>query len=71
MKNWLGISTTRLNLGGEVMDPRDKNMLAFSTELLNCIIAFATKGKSGRYKIFDGWPRDLLFATLIKICCEV
>ena len=54
MKNWEGIPTTRLTLGGEVMVPRDNSMLAFSTELLNYMIAFATQGKSGHYKIFDG-----------------
>ena len=54
MKNWQGILTTRLTLAGEVMVPRDNNMLAFSTELLNYIIAFSTQGKSGHYKIFDG-----------------
>ena len=55
MKNWQGIPTTRLILGGEVMVPRDNSMLAFSTELLNyIIIAFATQRKSGHYKIFDG-----------------
>ena len=41
-------------IGGEVMFPRDNSKLAFSTELLNYIIAFATQGKSGHYKIFDG-----------------
>ena len=35
------------------MVPRDNSTLAFSTELLNYIIAFATHGKSGHYKIFD------------------
>ena len=54
MKNWQGIPTTRLTLGGEVMVPRDNITLTFSTELLNYIIAFATQGKSGHYKIFDG-----------------
>ena len=54
MKNWQGISTTRLTLGGEVIVPRDNSTLAFSTELLNCIIVFATQGKSGHYEIFDG-----------------
>ena len=54
MKNWQGIPTTRLKLGGELMVPQDNSMLAFSTELLNHIIAFATQGKSGHYKIFDG-----------------
>ena len=54
MKNWQGIPTTRLTLGGEVMVPRDNSTLALSTELLNYIIAFATQGKSGHYKIFDG-----------------
>ena len=39
MKNWQGIFTTRLPLGGEVMVPRDNSTLAFSTELLDCIIA--------------------------------
>ena len=53
MKDWQGIPTTRLTLGGEVMVPRD-SMLAFSTELLNYIVAFATQGKSGHYKTFDG-----------------
>ena len=32
---------------GEVMIPRDNRTLAFSTELLNYIIPFATQGKSG------------------------
>ena len=55
MKNWQGIPTTRLTLSGEVMVPRDrKSILAISTELFNYIIAFATQGKSGHYKIFDG-----------------
>ena len=54
MKNWQGISTTRLTLGREVMLPRDDSTLAFSTELLNYIIAFAIQGKSGNYEIFDG-----------------
>ena len=53
MKNWQGIPTTRLTLGGEVMVPRDNSMLAFSTELLNYIIPFATQGKSGYFKTFD------------------
>ena len=43
-----------LTLGGEVMVPRDSSMLAFGTELLNYIVAFATQGKSRHYKIFDG-----------------
>ena len=64
MKNWQGIPTFRLNLGGEVMVPRDNSTLAFSTEFLNYIIAFATQRKSGHNKIFDGWPRGFLFATL-------
>ena len=54
MKNWQGIPTTRLTLGDEVMVPRDNSTLAFSTELLNYIIAFATQGKSGHYKLLDG-----------------
>ena len=54
MKNWQGILTTRLTLGGKVMVSRDDSTLAFSTELLKYIIAFATQGKSGHYKIFDG-----------------
>ena len=54
MKNWQGVPTTRLILGGEVMVLRDNSTLAFSTELLNYITAFATQGKSGHYKIFDG-----------------
>ena len=58
MKNWQGIPTTRLTLGGEVMVPRDNSTLAFSTELLNYIIAFATQGKSGHYKAFDGCNVD-------------
>ena len=37
MKNWQGIPSTRLTLGGEVMVPRDNSTLAFSTELLNYI----------------------------------
>ena len=52
----------------EVMVTQDNSTQAFSTELLNYIIAFATQGKSGHYKIFGGWPRGFLFATLIKIC---
>ena len=35
MKNWQGIPT--------VVVPRDNRMLAFCTELLNYIIAFATQ----------------------------
>ena len=54
MKNWQRIPTTRLTLSGEVMVPRDNNTLAFITELLNYITAFATQGESGHYKIFDG-----------------
>ena len=55
MKNWKGIPTTHTTLGGEVMMvPRDNSTLAFSTELLNYIIAFAIQTKSGHYKIFDG-----------------
>ena len=54
MKNWQGILTTRLTLSGEVMVPRDNSTLAFGTELLSYIIAFAIQGKSGHYKIFDG-----------------
>ena len=49
-KNWQGIPTARLTLGGEVMVPRDNSVLAFSTELINYIIAFATQGKSRHYK---------------------
>ena len=71
MKNWQGIPNTCLSLGGEIMVPRDNSMLAFSTELFNYIIAFATQEKSGHYKIFDGWPRGFLLATLIKVCCKV
>ena len=71
MKNWQGIPTTRLTLGGKVMVPRDNSTLAFNTELLNYLIAFATQGKIEHYKIFYGWPRGSLFATLIKICCKV
>ena len=54
MKNWQGIPTTRLTLGGEVMVPRDNSTLAFSTEPFNYVIAFADQWKSGHYKIFDG-----------------
>ena len=54
MKNWQGISTTHLTSGSEVMVPRDNSTLAFGTELLNYVVAFATQGKSGHYKIFDG-----------------
>ena len=67
MKNWQGISTTRLTLGGEIIVPRDNSKLAFITELLNHMIAFATQGKSGHHKIFEGCPRGFLFATLIKV----
>ena len=70
--NWQRIPATRLTFGGEVMVPRDNSTLAFSTELLNCIITLATQGKSGHYKIFDGWPSGFLFATLmIKRGCSV
>ena len=51
MKNWQGVLTTRLTLGGEVMVPQDNSTLAFSTELLNYIIAFATQAKSGHYRV--------------------
>ena len=56
MKNWQGIPTTRLILGGEVMVPRDNSTLAltFSTELLNYVISFATQGKSGHYETING-----------------
>ena len=47
MKNWQGIPTTRLTLGGDVMVPRDNRTLLFSTELLNYIIPLPLKGKSG------------------------
>ena len=50
MKNLQGIPNTLLTLGGEVMVPRDNSTLAFSTELLNYIIAFATQGKTGIIK---------------------
>ena len=49
MKNWQGIPTTRLTLGGEVMVPRDNRTLVFSTELLYYIIPFATQGKIGHF----------------------
>ena len=55
MKNWQGIPITRLTLGGEVMVPRDNSTLAFSTELLNYIIAFATQGKAGTMKWLTSW----------------
>ena len=42
MKNWQEILTARLILDGEIMVPRDNSTLAFSTELLTYIIAFAT-----------------------------
>ena len=51
MKNWQGINTTRLTLGGEVMVPRDNRTLVFSTELLKYIIPFATQGKIRHYNI--------------------
>ena len=35
------------------MVPQDNSTLAFSIELLNYIVAFATQGKNGHYKIFD------------------
>ena len=54
MKDWQGMPTTHLTLGSGVMVPSDNSTLAFSTELLNYIIAFATKGKSGHFKIFEG-----------------
>ena len=50
-ENWQGIPTTRLNLGGEVMVPRDNRTVVSSTELLNYIILFATQGKIGHYNI--------------------
>ena len=61
MKNWQGIPTTRLTSGGEVMAPQDNSTLAFSTELLNYIIAFATQGKSGHYKYLTA---DLVVSCL-------
>ena len=48
MKDWQGISTTRLTLGDEVMVPRDNRTLVFSTELLNYIIPFATQAVKGK-----------------------
>ena len=45
-----GDPTTRLTLGGEAMVPRDNSTLAFGTELLNYIIAFAVKGQEGNIK---------------------
>ena len=61
MKNWQGIPTARLTLGGEVMVQRDNSALAFSTELVNYITAVATHRKNGHYKIFDG---DLVVSCL-------
>ena len=49
-----GIPTTHLTVGGEVMVLRDNSTLAFSTEHLIHISAFATQEKSGHYKTFDG-----------------
>ena len=46
MKNWQGIPTTHLTLGGEAMVPRDYCTLVFSTELINYVIPFVTQGKS-------------------------
>ena len=51
MKNFQGIPTTRLTLGGEAMVPRDNRTLVFSTELLNYTISFATQGKIRQYNI--------------------
>ena len=53
MKNCQGISTTRLTLGGEVMVPRDNSTLAFNTEHLNYVIAFATQGGTINYLTVD------------------
>ena len=50
MKIWQGIPTTGLTLGGEAMVQRDNSTLAFSTELLNYIIALPLKGKAGTMK---------------------
>ena len=60
MKNWQGTPATRLNLGGEVMVPRDNRTLVFSTELLNYIIPFATEGKIGHL------VSKYLFANKVK-----
>ena len=49
------------HLGGEVMVPRNNSSLAFSTELLNYIIAFATQGKAG---IIKNWMVDLVVSCL-------
>ena len=70
MKNWQGISTTRLTLGGEVMVPRDNRTLVFSTELLKHIIPFATQGKIGHYNLLrlTSW---FLACNVDKICCEI
>ena len=51
MKNWQGIPTTCLTLGGEVMVPRDNRTPVFSTEFLNYIIPFVTQGNIGYYNI--------------------
>ena len=50
MKNWKGIPTTRFTLSNEVIIPGDSSTPAFSTELLNYIIAFASQGKAGIIK---------------------
>ena len=54
MKDCQGMPTTHLTLGSEVMVPRDNSTLAFSTGILIHIIVFATKEKSGHYKVFEG-----------------
>ena len=54
MKNWQGIPTIRLTLCGDVMVPRNQIIARWRSALNSDIIAFATQGKSGHYKIFDG-----------------
>ena len=50
MKNWQGIPTTCLTLGGEVMLPQDNSTLAFSTNSSTTSLLLPLNGKAGTIK---------------------
>ena len=49
----MGFVTVDVKVEVFAPEPPFYNRLALSTELLNYIIAFATQGKNGHYKLFD------------------
>ena len=70
MKNWQGIPTTRLTLGGEVMVPRDNCKLVFCTELFNYIFPFAFK-RNTLYNVGSVLQRLFSTAEAIQYCGEI